>query len=63
MHLCKQEDRINKLDRESGENKQGLKDLIGRVDTLIRVLTGVGILLGGSVLTTLGFLITYWVKG
>ena len=63
MHLCKQEDRINKLDRESGENKQGLKDLIGRVDTLIRVLTGVGVLLGGSVLTTLGFLITYWVKG
>jgi len=63
MHECKHESRINRLDRESGETKQGLKDLISRVDTLIKVLTGVGILLGGSVLTTLGFLITYWVKG
>jgi hypothetical protein len=61
-HECKYENRINRMDREQGEFKVSLTALIDRFDVLIKVGIAVGVVGLTSTLTTLGFLIIFWVK-
>jgi len=60
---CKHEERINRLDREQGETKISLVALVTRVDRLTQVAISVGMVLLVNVMATLGFLISFWVKG
>lgn len=61
-HTCKQEKRINKLDREQGEFKATLESLVKRFDTLTKVQIAVGVVLLGNFLAILGFLATFWIE-
>ena len=62
-HTCIQKDRITTLETKSNETNVDVNKLLVRFDSLIGVLKVVGVLLGGSTITAMGFLITYWVKG
>jgi glycine/serine hydroxymethyltransferase len=62
-HTCKQEVRLTNLENKNHETNIDVNKLLVRFDSLIGVLKVVGVLLGGSTITAMGFLITYWVKG
>lgn len=62
QHICKQENRITGLETKSNQINLDVNKLLIRFDSLIGVLKVIGVLLGGATLTSMGFLITYWVK-
>ena len=62
-HVCSQEARIAAIESKTAVADNDIKHLITRIDGLTSVLYSISILLGGSLVTAMGFLITYWVKG
>jgi hypothetical protein len=62
-HSCTQEVRISNLEAKGAVADTNISHLVKRLDSLTSVLYTISVLLGGSLVTALGFLITYWVKG
>lgn len=60
---CTQEVRISALETNTAVATNEIKHLVKKLDGLTNVLYSISILLGGALVTAVGFLITYWVKG
>ena len=62
-HMCKQEVRITNLEIQTSLADNNITHLVHRLDDLTGILTRIAILLFGAIITSLGFLISFWVKG
>lgn len=62
-HICKQELRISNLEVQTSLADNNITHLVTRLDELTGILTRIAILLFGAIITSLGFLISFWVKG
>ena len=62
-HTCKQEVRIANLEIQTSLADNNILHLVHRLDELTKILTTIAILLCGAIITSFGFLISFWVKG
>lgn len=62
-HDCPQEERIRALEDYRLTSKQDFNNLLSRFDGLISVLRKLAYIGLGIIVSVLGFLIVYWVKG
>ncbi len=62
-HICKQEVRISNLEIQTSLADNNILHLVNRLDELTKILTTIAVLLFGAIITSLGFLISFWVKG
>lgn len=62
-HICKQEARILALETKTTLADNNITHLVERLDGLTHILTTIAFLLLGIIITSMGFLISYWVKG
>ena len=62
MHTCRQEEKINKMNREQGEILIAHQSLVKRVDRLTQVAIAVGLVMLTNTLLFMGFLISFWIE-
>ncbi len=62
-HVCRQEVRISNLEIQTSLADNNILHLVHRLDELTKILTTIAVLLFGAIITSLGFLISFWVKG
>lgn len=63
QHECKHEARITMLETKTALADNNIAHLVERLDGLTNILTRISVLLFGVILTSMSFLISYWVKG
>jgi hypothetical protein len=61
-HICKQEARLTLLEQQVAVANNDIRHLVEKLKGLTNILTTLSFLIAGSLMTALGYLITYWVR-
>ena len=62
-HACKQEQRISNLETKTTLADLNITHLVQRLDELTGILKTIAFLMIGIIVSVMGFLVSYWVKG